>query len=71
MIQSLYAAGDFVRVARLCFCHARPSHKGDGHAADCWHSPGTIVRRVFHDGGLLLENRAGYVRAAHPDEVSR
>ena len=34
----------------------------------CWHVE-TTVRRIFWDGGLLLENRHGFVRVAHPDEV--
>ena len=37
----------------------------------CWHGVGTTVLRVFKDGGLLLENRGGYVRGARPDEVCR
>ena len=37
----------------------------------CWHGVGTTVLRVFLDGGLLLENRGGYVRGARPDEVCR
>ena len=71
MTRSLYAAGDFLHLVQLCYCQARPNHGVDGHATDCWHSSGTIVRRVFWDGGILLENLAGYVRAAHPDEVGR
>ena len=35
----------------------------------CWHGSGTTVLRVFKDGGLLLENRHGFVRGAQPDEV--
>ena len=30
---------------------------------------GQYVLRVFEDGGLLLENRHGFVRVAQPDEV--
>ena len=37
----------------------------------CWHGVGTTVLRVFKDGGLLLENRHGFVRGARPDEVCR
>ena len=37
----------------------------------CWHGSGTTVLRVFKDGGLLLENRHGFVRGALPDEVCR
>ena len=37
----------------------------------CWHGAATRVLRVFKDGGLLLENRHGFVRVAHPDEVCR
>jgi len=37
----------------------------------CWHGSGTTVLRVFKDGGLLLENRHGFVRGARPDEVCR
>jgi len=37
----------------------------------CWHGVGTTVLRVFEDGGLLLENRHGFVRGARPDEVCR
>ena len=37
----------------------------------CWHGAATRVLRVFQDGGLLLENRHGFVRVAHPDEVCR
>ena len=35
----------------------------------CWHGAMTTVLRVFKDGGLLLENRHGFVRGAQPDEV--
>ena len=37
----------------------------------CWHGAATRVLRVFKDGGLLLENRHGFVRGARPDEVCR
>jgi len=37
----------------------------------CWHGAATRVLRVFQDGGLLLENRHGFVRGARPDEVCR
>ena len=66
-----YAVGDFVHLIRKCFCQTLLDPGMNSHAKDCWHSPGTTVRRIFFDGGLLLENHAGHVRVAHPDEVSR
>jgi hypothetical protein len=48
-----------------------PSHRAKivpPNATACWHSSCRVVR-IFHDGGLLLENDAGYVRQASPNTV--
>jgi hypothetical protein len=71
MKQSPFTVGDFVHLIRLCLCQTLADPEVTSHTRDCWHSPKTFVRRVFMDGGLLLENHAGFVRAAHPNDVSR
>jgi uncharacterized protein YcaQ len=58
-----YNIGNHVRMNGLCG-HGKLA-KGHG----CWHSTGTTVLRVFQDGGLLIENRHGFVRVAQPDQV--
>jgi len=72
MISHDYQAGQYVRLelpypddADITSCSCALEPRG------CWHGTGTTVLRVFQDGGLLLENRHGFVRVAHPDEVCR
>jgi len=72
MISHDYQAGQYVRLelpypddADITSCACALEPRG------CWHGTGTTVLRVFQDGGLLLENRHGFVRVAHPDEVCR
>ena len=72
-----YEVGEFARLKApvnanedtLCACEIDSQISVD--ASRCWHGPGTVIRRVFHDGFLLLENRSGSVRVAQPDEVCR
>ena len=70
MIIPDYQAGQYVRLElpyyndpNITSCACAPESRG------CWHGIGTTVLRVFEDGGLLLENRHGFVRVAQPDEV--
>ena len=85
MIIPDYQVGQFVRLkpfqrgAKDVRCVCNPDKKSGLQApaitapalGGCWHGVGTRVLRVFKDGGLLLENRRGYVRGARPDEVCR
>ena len=70
MIIPDYQAGQYVRLelpyyndASIVSCACSPESRG------CWHGIGTTVLRVFEYGGLLLENRHGFVRVARSDEV--
>jgi hypothetical protein len=58
-----YNIGNLVRINGRCDCGKLT--KGYG----CWHGAGTTVLRVFQDGGLLIENRHGFVRVAQPSQV--
>ena len=73
-----YNVGDHIRVAGRCGCVGPVKSAKGGvpalalrESSACWHGVGTTVLRVFKDGGLLLENRHGFVRGARPDEVCR
>jgi hypothetical protein len=78
-----YKVGQYVRLKPFptgsqdirCVCDPdstltckRPENSASELGA-CWHGAMTTVLRVFKDGGLLLENRHGFVRGAQPDEV--
>ena len=41
-----------------------------GNPAACWHSSCRVLR-IFQDGGLLLENDAGYVRQVDPHTLMK
>lgn len=41
-----------------------------GNLAACWHDPCQVLR-IFQDGGLVLENDAGYVRQADPHTLMK
>ena len=59
-----------------CASVARPSRNSyraravPGNPAACWHSSCRVLR-IFQDGGLLLENDAGYVRQAEPHTIMK
>jgi len=85
MIIPDYEVGQFVRLkpfqrsAKDVRCVCDPDKKSivqplpitAPELGGCWHGAATRVLRVFEDGGLLLENRHGFVRGARPDEVCR
>ena len=69
MIIPDYQAGQYVRLELPYFNPKIPSCACAPESRGCWHGIGTTVLRVFEYGGLLLENRHGFVRVARSDEV--
>ena len=73
-----YKVGEYVRLKPpihanddiFCVCEMDPETSPPAGFRGCWHGPKTVIRRIFQDGGLLLENTDGYVRGAQPDEVT-
>ena len=72
-----YRVGQYIRLKPpehanddvFCVCEMDPETSLPAAFRGCWHGPKTVIRRIFQDGGLLLENTDGYVRGAQPHEV--